>query len=80
MRLSPFQLHRPRTVEEAAALLEDLGPDALPYCGGTELLLIAKLGLTDFSHLVDLKGIAELSGVDANGEPADRRGDDPSRA
>lgn len=68
MRLAPFELHRPRTVEEAAALLTELGPDALPYCGGTELLLVAKLGLTEFSHLVDLKGIEELSGIEANGE------------
>lgn len=68
MRLTPFELHRPRTVEEAAELLTDLGPDALPYCGGTELLLVAKLGLTEFSHLIDLKGIEELSGIEANGE------------
>jgi carbon-monoxide dehydrogenase medium subunit len=66
LRLSPFQLHRPGTVEEAVGLLQELGPDALPYCGGTELLLVAKLGLTDFQHLVDLKGIAELRGVEAN--------------
>ncbi len=67
MRLSPFELHRPTTVAEACGLLRDLGPDALPYCGGTELLLIAKLGLTDFSDLVDLKGISELSGISVNG-------------
>jgi carbon-monoxide dehydrogenase medium subunit len=54
-------------VQEASALLSELGPGALPYCGGTELLLVAKLGLTDFTDLVDLKGISELSGVQANG-------------
>jgi aerobic carbon-monoxide dehydrogenase medium subunit len=32
------------------------------------LLLVAKLGLTSFTHLVDLKGIDELSGIEANGE------------
>ena len=68
MRLTPFELHRPRTIEEATALLTELGPDALPYCGGTELLLVAKLGFTEFSHLIDLKGIEELSGIEANGE------------
>ena len=67
MRLSPFRLHRPTTVADATALLGDLGSEALPYCGGTELLLVAKLGLTDFSDLVDLKGISELSGIEANG-------------
>ena len=68
MRLSPFRLHRPVTVGEASELLEELGPEALAYCGGTELLLVAKLGLTEFTDLVDLKGIAELHGIEANGE------------
>ena len=68
MRLSPFRLHRPRSVQEASELLSELGPGALPYCGGTELLLVAKLGLTDFTDLVDLKGIPELSGIEANGD------------
>ncbi len=64
MRLAPFRLHRPESVEEATAVLDELGPDALAYCGGTELLLIAKLGLTDFTDLVDVKTIAELSGLE----------------
>jgi carbon-monoxide dehydrogenase medium subunit len=68
VRLSPFRLHRPRTVEEATQLLTELEPDVVPYCGGTELLLVAKLGLTKFTDLVDLKGIEELSGIEANGE------------
>lgn len=67
MRLSPFRLHRPKTVGEASELLGELGARALPYCGGTELLLVTKLGLTDFTDLVDLKGIRELSGIEANG-------------
>jgi carbon-monoxide dehydrogenase medium subunit len=67
VRLSPFRLHRPTTVAQATDLLRELGPDALPYCGGTELLLVAKLGLTDFSDLVDLKSIPEISGIEANG-------------
>jgi carbon-monoxide dehydrogenase medium subunit len=68
VRLTPFRLHRPTTVEQASELLAELGPDALPYCGGTELLLVAKLGLSEFRDLVDLKGIEELSGIAANGE------------
>ena len=42
--LRPFTLHRPGTAEEACALLADLGEDAVPYAGGTELLLLMKLG------------------------------------
>jgi aerobic carbon-monoxide dehydrogenase medium subunit len=67
VRLSPFRLHRPATVQEAVGLLRDLGPGALPYCGGTELLLVAKLGLTDFTDLIDLKGITELRGIEGDG-------------
>lgn len=62
MSLPPFQLHRPSTLEEASALLQRYGAAAL-YCGGTELLLLLKLRLAAFDHLIDLKGIEELRGV-----------------
>jgi carbon-monoxide dehydrogenase medium subunit len=61
--LPPFELHRPATVEEATALLDRLGDDAAFYCGGTELLLVLKLGFVSLEHLVDLKGIEELRGI-----------------
>jgi len=67
VKLTPFRLHRPETVEQASDLLAELGPAAALYCGGTELLLVAKLGLTDFTDLVDVKRIQELAGIDANG-------------
>lgn len=65
MTLPPFDLHRPSSVEEAGELLERHGEDAAFYCGGTELLLLLKLGFASFGHLVDLKGIEELRGVRA---------------
>jgi carbon-monoxide dehydrogenase medium subunit len=68
VRLPPFRLHRPETIEQASELLAELGDSAVLYCGGTELLLVAKLGLTDFTDLVDVKGIEELAGIDADGE------------
>jgi aerobic carbon-monoxide dehydrogenase medium subunit len=61
--LRPFTLHRPETAEEACALLARLGEDAVPYAGGTELLLLMKLGLVRPPHLVDVKRIPELSGL-----------------
>ena len=66
MRLSPFRLHRPTSLEHACELLRELGEDAQPYCGGTELLLVSKLGLTDFTDLVDLKGVPELVGIESD--------------
>lgn len=68
MRLPPFALHRPETLDEASALLGELGDEAAIFCGGTELLLVTKLGLADHSALIDVKRIEELRGIAANGE------------
>jgi aerobic carbon-monoxide dehydrogenase medium subunit len=64
-RLPPFALHRPATFAEAAGLLGELGDDAVVYAGGTELLLLMKLGLAEYGHLVDVKGIPELGRLEA---------------
>jgi carbon-monoxide dehydrogenase medium subunit len=58
--LPKFELRRPRTVEDAIALL---GEDVWPYCGGTELLLAMKVGLLKPATLVDLKGVVGLRGL-----------------
>ena len=63
MTLPPFDLHRARSVEEARGLLERYGDDAAVICGGTELLLLLKLGFAAYGHLVDIKGIEELGGI-----------------
>ena len=65
MTLPPFDLHRPGSLEEATELADRYGEDAAFYCGGTELLLLLKLGFASFGHLVDLKGVEELRGVRA---------------
>ncbi len=44
-------------------MLTDLGEDATPYCGGTELLLAMKLGFATYDHLVDLKRLSGLGGI-----------------
>ncbi|HEY4277347.1 MAG TPA: xanthine dehydrogenase family protein subunit M [Conexibacter sp.] len=66
--LPPFTVHRAGTVEEATELLERFGDDAVVYCGGTELLLVYKLGFADYSDLVDVKGIEELHGIVAEAD------------
>lgn len=66
MTLPPFDLHRPRSIEEATELADRYGHDSAFYCGGTELLLLLKLGFASFGHLVDLKGIDELRGTSAD--------------
>ena len=63
--LPRFELHRPETIDEALDLLDALGDDAIAMHGGTELLLLLKLGLAEYGHIVDLKRIPELRGVTA---------------
>jgi aerobic carbon-monoxide dehydrogenase medium subunit len=61
--LPAFDLHRAGSVQEARELLQRYGDDAAVYCGGTELLLLLKLGFATYGHLVDIKPIAELGGI-----------------
>lgn len=61
--LRPFEIHEPRTVEEASVLLAQFGFDAAIYAGGTELLLIMKEGLAHFPHLVNIKTIPGLDEI-----------------
>ncbi len=52
---------------EASSLLARLGPDALLYAGGTEVLLLLKQNLVRAEHVVDLKkisGLAEIGMID----------------
>lgn len=65
MTLPPFELHRAQSVDEATQLLERYGEDAAVICGGTELLLLLKLGFAAYGHLVDIKGVSELGGISA---------------
>lgn len=62
--LAPFELHRATSVEAATQLLDEHGDDAVVYAGGTELVLLMKLGFAAYGHLVDVKPIPELSGID----------------
>ena len=62
-----FDYHRPKTLSEAVALLNQLGEDARPLAGGHSLIPLMKLRLAKPSALVDLGAIAELKGVREDG-------------
>ncbi len=64
LRLPEYRYHRPRTVREAAALLAEHAGDALPIAGGTDLVPNLKHRLFTPSHLVALKGIEALRGIE----------------
>ena len=63
MTLPPFDLHPVTTVEEARDLLVRHGDEAAVICGGTELLLLLKLGYASYGHLVDIRHVGELGGI-----------------
>ena len=63
-----FAYHRPKSVNEAVALLADLGEDARPLGGGHSLIPLMKLRLAAPAHLVDLQGIKDLKGISAEGD------------
>jgi aerobic carbon-monoxide dehydrogenase medium subunit len=62
-----FAYHRPKSVQDALALLAELGEDARPLAGGHSLIPMMKLRLAAPDHLVDLAGIADLKGIRLDG-------------
>ena len=66
MTLPAFELHRPASEDEARELLLRHGEDAAVICGGTELLLLLKLGYAAYGHLVAIDGIPALGGIRAD--------------
>lgn len=67
MQPSPFEYHRPETLEGALALLGE-GEDARPLAGGQSLLPAMKLRLSAPAALVDLGRVAGLTGVERDGD------------
>ncbi len=67
LRLSPFQYHRPTTVDDALTLLERHGAEAMPIAGGTDLVPNMKHKLFEPEHLVALGAIEALRGVEERG-------------
>ncbi len=64
LRLPPFRYHRPRSLDEALALKAEHGPDAMYVAGGTDLVPNMKHRLFEPGHLVALKQIEELRGLE----------------
>jgi 4-hydroxybenzoyl-CoA reductase subunit beta len=60
LRLPPFQLLKPASLQEACRVLSDLGPEAAPLAGGTDLLPKMKRRQVQPTYLVSLRGLREL--------------------
>jgi 4-hydroxybenzoyl-CoA reductase subunit beta len=69
LRLPEFNYVRPKSLQEAAALLADLGPEAMVVAGGTDLYPKMKRGQFTPRHLISLRSLPEMKGirVDDNG-------------
>jgi aerobic carbon-monoxide dehydrogenase medium subunit len=63
-----FSYHRPKSVQEAVALLAELGEDGRALAGGHSLIPMMKVRLASPRNLVDLAGIGELKGVRTDGD------------
>ncbi|MFI9412472.1 FAD binding domain-containing protein [Nocardia gamkensis] len=68
MKPASFEYHAPATAEEAVALLADLGDEAKIISGGQSLVPMLALRLAVFEHLVDLRRLDELRGVETEGD------------
>ena len=65
MKLPPVDYESPETVSEAVALLAEHLDDASVLAGGQSLIPLLALRLARPAVLIDINGIAELSGVSA---------------
>ncbi len=61
-----FDYSQPSSLEEAASVLSD-NPGAIPYAGGTDILVRMKQGALEPPILVDVKNIPELTGITSIG-------------
>ena len=67
-RLPRFEYHAPASIPEALELLSRYGSDAKLLAGGTDLILAMKKRSVPLSHLINLKTIPGLYGIEADGE------------
>ncbi|OBH08740.1 MULTISPECIES: xanthine dehydrogenase family protein subunit M [unclassified Mycobacterium] len=67
MKPASFDYHRPDTVDDAVALLAELGDDAKIIAGGQSLVPMLAMRLAYFDHLIDISRLAELRGIERRG-------------
>ena len=65
MKPSAFDYHAPESIDEAVALLAELGDGAKVLAGGQSLVPMISLRLAYFDHLVDIGRIDALRGIHA---------------
>ncbi|MBK5099125.1 MAG: FAD binding domain-containing protein, partial [Gemmatimonadetes bacterium] len=74
LRLHPYEYHRPECLAEALSLLSEHGAAAMPIAGGTDLVPNMKHRLFTPEHLISLRRVPELSGLEEEDDGALRIG------
>lgn len=69
-----LRVHRASSLDEALSLLTKFAESSAVFAGGTELLMVLKMGLSDAQHLIDVRKIPELGGVELTVDSALRIG------
>jgi len=64
LKPAPFEYHAPETAAEAVDLLVEFGDDAKLLAGGQSLVPMLALRLAVFEHLVDIRRIDGLTGIE----------------
>ena len=67
MKSAPFDYHAPSTVDETVRLLAGLG-DAKVIAGGQSFVPLMALRLATFEHLVDLRRVEGIRGIEDRGD------------
>jgi len=62
------EYYRPNNVREALEMLQKFGEDAKILAGGHSLIPAMRLRLSTPSHLIDIAGISNLTGIDEDGD------------
>ncbi|MGG5260625.1 FAD binding domain-containing protein [Phycicoccus avicenniae] len=66
MKPAPFVHHAPRSVEEAVAVLGEVGHDGKVLAGGQSLIPLLSMRLASPGHLVDVNGVPGLDTVEVS--------------
>jgi aerobic carbon-monoxide dehydrogenase medium subunit len=65
---APFEYHAPDSAKEAVDLLAELGEGAKVIAGGQSLVPVLALRLAAFDHLIDIRRIEALVGIEERGD------------
>ncbi|WP_067693596.1 FAD binding domain-containing protein [Nocardia jejuensis] len=68
MKPAAFDYHVPETAEAAVNLLAELGEEAKFIAGGQSLVPMLALRLAVFEHLIDLRAVTGLRGIEVRGD------------